>query len=397
MEERYDVIVIGAGPAGGSAAKNCAEKGLKTLLIEEHEIIGEPVHCGECLSQVCIDKLGTIDESAVALRVKGIRVLFPDGRENLVDEEGVVLYKAKFEQWIASLATKAGATLLLGNKVIGLERLSEGKNTLWSVTTKNKDGNKNFQADIVIDASGPQAVSNNLLKINKKFDVVIGLQYEMQGIKNDGYLDFYIWPKLAPHGYLWMIPKKGDEANVGLVTNTGGKVREYLEEFVDEKKWRNKKITKTFGGPIPSSGPVEYTYADGLMMVGDAAGFTSPLFEGGTHLGIQSGIFASQVAKKAIENDDNSASALSEYQKLWKEEFPNYEKLVSGKEALYSLSDEELKDLSEVMPDQLGHLSNKDKLGVLWKMLSRKRHLLRRKVFKVFNAFKYSRASKYGW
>lgn len=393
----YDCIVIGAGPAGGSAAKSAAEKGLKTLLIEEHEIIGEPVHCGECLSQVCLNKLGKIDESVIALRVKGIRVLFPNGRENLVDEEGVVLYKAKFEQWLANLAKEKGAKILLGNKVIGMNRLSEGKETHWIVKTKNKSGENEFKTKIIIDASGPQSVSNNLLNLNKKFSVVIGLQYEMQEITNNGYLDFYIWPKLAPHGYLWMIPKENDVANVGLVTNTGGQVKQYLDEFVKVEGFENKKITKTFGGPIPSSGPIEKTYDDGLMIIGDAAGFTSPLFEGGTHLGIQSGIFASEVAKKAIEQNNNSSEFLSEYQKLWKNEFPDYNKLVRGKDALYSLTDKELVDLSDVMPKQLGYLTNKDKLKVIWNLFIKKRNLLRRKTFKVFNAFKYSRAKNYGW
>jgi len=395
----YDVVIIGAGPAGTTAAKECSAKNLKTLLIEEHEVIGEPVHCGECISKVCLDKLGEIDESVIAQRVKGIRVLFPNGRENLVDEEGAVLYKAKFEQWIAKTAKQNGAEIILGTKVIELKKESEGKNTTWKIKAKNKNKIIEFNTKFIIDATGPQAISNTLLQLNPKPTLVVGLQYELEGIRNDGYLDFYIWPNLAPHGYLWMIPKKGNIANVGLVTTTPSKLKENLDEFVKVKKYNKKenKIIKTFGGPIPASGPVKKTFDDGLILVGDAAGFTSPLFEGGTHLSIQSAIFASQVIKKAIQINDNSKEVLKEYQELWKKEFPNYDKLVGGKNALYSLTNEELSDLSDVMPLQLGKLSNKDKLSVLWKLFTKKRRLLRRKTFKVFSAFRYSRARNYGW
>jgi flavin-dependent dehydrogenase len=49
-------------------------------------------------------------------------------------------------------------------------------------------------------------------------EVIAGFQYEMLDVPNDGYLDFYLWPKYSPHGYVWMIPKEGGRANVGLVT-----------------------------------------------------------------------------------------------------------------------------------------------------------------------------------
>lgn len=53
----FDVAVIGAGPAGGSAARNSAKNGLKTVVLEEHKTIGEPVHCGECLDGLAFKRL----------------------------------------------------------------------------------------------------------------------------------------------------------------------------------------------------------------------------------------------------------------------------------------------------------------------------------------------------
>ncbi|MDP2717841.1 MAG: FAD-dependent oxidoreductase [Candidatus Micrarchaeota archaeon] len=88
----YDVIVIGAGPAGGSAAYHAAKQGLSVLVLEEHRAIGEPVHCGECLSQIACERMGwKLPDEAVALSVKGVRVIFPENVQTKLTEAGDVL------------------------------------------------------------------------------------------------------------------------------------------------------------------------------------------------------------------------------------------------------------------------------------------------------------------
>ncbi len=389
MEAVYDLLVIGAGPAGGSCAEKAAELGLKVLVLEEDSRVGEPLHCGECISKVAMDKLGDIPEEVIAEHATGVRVIFPGPRSNLCDEPGAVLHKEKFEQWIIKKAKANGAEVLLGQPFESAER----KGKFWKVKSKEKV----FKAKIIVDASGVKSVLSQKLGLNKRADSVVGIQHLMECNEFDGYLDFYVWPKFAPHGYLWMISKGKGLANVGLVTTESNKAKEYLEKFLIEKGWQNNKILKTFGGLIPASGPVENTVGEGWIIIGDAAGFTSPLFEGGTHLGIQSGLYAAEVVKKAIEQNNASKEVLSEYDSLWKKEFPDYKMLVGGKDAIYSLTDEQLKDVSELMPNQLGFLSSTDKLKVLYRMFFVKPHLSKKKLFKVFNAFKYSRAKNYGW
>ena len=100
-----DVLVVGAGPGGGNAALQCARLGLNTILIEDHNEIGTPVHCGECISDVACQNLGlTLPEHVISKEVKGIRVIFPDGTEKCLSEHGYVLEKHLFEQWIAESA-----------------------------------------------------------------------------------------------------------------------------------------------------------------------------------------------------------------------------------------------------------------------------------------------------
>ncbi|MEK6941690.1 MAG: NAD(P)/FAD-dependent oxidoreductase, partial [archaeon] len=231
----------------------------------------------------------------------------------------------------------------------------------------------------------------------KRFESVIGIQYEMLDVKNDGWLDFYLWPKLAPFGYLWLIPKSNGRANVGLVTTEKNKAKTFLDEFIKEPGFAGKKIVKTFGGLIPSSGPLEKTYSEGLMLIGDAAGFTSPMFEGGSHLGLKSGQFAADVAAKAVQKNDFSKETIKEYETLWKKEFPPYEKLFHGKHGFYKFTDEEMNQIARALPKELNNMGAAAKLKVGLNILASNPKLVRKELFGAFKAFAYSQARFYGW
>ncbi|NUN11951.1 NAD(P)/FAD-dependent oxidoreductase [Candidatus Micrarchaeota archaeon] len=385
----YDVAIIGAGPAGGSAAVHCAKKGLKVLVLEEHASIGEPVHCGECLSDFALENTGLIiPDEVISEKVDGVRVVFPDGYSPILYEKGMVLEKHLFEQYLVNLAEGKGAVVRLGARV---EKMT--KNADWTIEhSKGED-----KAKLVIDASGVQSVSSRMLGLQQRFKTVVGMQYELQDIPRDGFLDFYLWPELAPHGYLWMIPKKNGRANVGLVTNQNNKAKPFLDEFIKRMKWEGKKSVKTFGGLIPASGPLQKTVSDGLILIGDAAGFTSPMFEGGTHLSLKSGEYASQIAKKAIDSHNTSVSVLGEYQYLWSKEFPNYDKLVKGKDLLYSFSDEELNQIGRTLPMNLSKMGLLGKANVGLKLLMQNKKLIDKGAIDALMTFSYSQAKYYGW
>ncbi len=390
MEETYDVIVVGAGPAGGSGALHCARKGLKILVIEDHETIGEPVHCGECLSEYATQNTEIkLPESVISEHVKGVKVIFPDGTASALNEPGYVLEKHKFEQWLCGEAKNAGAKIMLGARLEALER----KGNVWEAKTSKGI----LKAKIIIDASGVASVVSRLLKLNERFEAVTGIQYELTGIPRSGYLDFFIWPELAPKGYLWMIPKCDGRANVGLATTERNKAKQYTDEFVKRMGWESKSKVKTFGGLIPASGPLKNTYAEGLMLVGDAAGFTSPLFEGGSHLGLKSGEMAAIVAKEAIEKNDFSKETFSKYGQMWKAEFPKYDAIVKGKKALYAFTDEELNFIAKNFPKDFDNFGLPQKIAFGLKILAQRPHFLGKGFISAMMAFEYSQARHYGW
>lgn len=406
----YDVLVIGAGPGGGSAALHAARAGLSTLIVEADPEVGTPVHCGECLSELAVENLDLeIPDHVKALDVKGIRVIFPDGTEKLLTEKGYVLEKHLFERWLCDEAIEKGAELRLGHRVTSMERIynSENQFSYWDIDGKGDEFP--LQCKSVIDASGVSGAASKLLDMGTQIEVIAGFQYEILDVKNDGYLDFYIWPKYSPHGYVWMIPKEGGRANVGLVTTDKKGAIKYLDSFIQDTyldgkpavnpPWRKEGMkVRPFGGTIPISGPRSVTVGDGLILVGDAAGFTSPLFEGGSHLALWSGREAAKtIASVIASNQPLSKDQMMAYEKAWKKTFPPYSKILKGKTALYELTDEEMSIMAHCLPEELGNMSPLQKAGIGVKILFRKPMLFTKRIIHVLLSFGYSRAKFFGW
>ena len=175
-----DVLVIGAGPGGGSAALHSARNGLNVMLIEDHAEIGTPVHCGECISQVAVDNLQLeLPNHVISRHVNGIRVLFPDGTPKKLSEPGYVLEKHLFEQWLADEAVSAGAQLHLSHKLTALDRIEEnGQFKGW--LCQGNGAQFPIRAKIVIDASGVGGICSKLLDLNPRSLRL--LMYQMMGI-----------------------------------------------------------------------------------------------------------------------------------------------------------------------------------------------------------------------
>lgn len=406
---RCDLLIIGAGPGGGSAAIHASRLGLSTIVVEADPEVGTPVHCGECLSDLAVQNLDLqIPDHVKALDVKGIRVIFPGGEDKLLTEPGYVLEKHLFEQWLMDEATALGAELFLNHRVTSMKKIYNSKNQFSNWIIEGKGNEFPIECSAVIDASGVSGAASKLLDMGTEVEVIAGFQYELNDVPNDGYLDFYLWPKYSPHGYVWMIPKEGERANVGLVTTDKKGAIRYLDSFIEDTylagkpavnpPWRKDGMKiKPFGGTIPISGPRSKTVDDGLILVGDAAGFTSPLFEGGSHLALWSGREAAHVLSKAMKKGDLSAKELAPYEKAWKSTFPPYHKILKGKDALYNLSDEEMTAMARCLPKELGNMSPLTKLGIGLKIMIRKPTLLLKRVISVLLSFGYSRAKHFGW
>ena len=357
--ESYDIVVIGAGPAGSSAAMAAAKAGLKVLMVEKRAEIGSPKRCGEGLSKSALERMGLEkDDSWVRRTVLGASAYAPNGKKITVDykgPEGWVIERKVFDKWLAKKAVQAGAKVLAktdavslikkDGKVSGVTLHSNGKK--WDITTR-----------IVIAADGVESKIAREAGIDttlRLVDVASGVQFEMAGVDIDpDRIELYFGNQVAPAGYAWVFPKGEHAANVGIgVRKPWAKktALEYLNGFVESHPGLKKgSILEINGGGVPVGGLMQDMVTDNFMIVGDAAHQVNPIHGGGIGESFVAGRIAAQVAVQAIQKGDCSKKALSEYNRLWwKERGEKLQKLVRLREVTESLKDEELNWLAEYL------------------------------------------------
>jgi len=362
----YDVLVVGAGPAGSVAARAAAEKGASVLMIEKRQEIGNPVRCGEGLDKSGIEKMGIkFNERWVAHRVKGATLVAPDkttiklDAEQAGNEVGWVLARDVFDKELALEAARAGADVKV--KTAALKVLRDGDRII-GVRAKHGDVDMEIHAKVVIGADGYESQIGRWAGINTKVraaDVFTCYQYQMAGVDIDpDYSDFYVGNVVAPGGYAWVFPKGPDTANVGLGVQLSrikgkGVPKRCLEEFVKARPGLAKgAIVKEVAGAVSTCAPLDRTVADGIMLVGDAARQIDPITGGGIINGGVAGQIAGRVAVEAIETGDVSSAFLQKYEKGWRSAME--EKLYRNfmaKEKFVTLSDDTFNKIIDALKD----------------------------------------------
>ena len=324
LKNKYDVIVVGAGPGGSMTAKTAAEKGLNVLLIEKRQEIGSPIRCAEGVGKKSFNKFfPVIKDEWISTKMVGVRIYSPDGTLVEMSDNravGYILERKIFDRDLACMAADAGADvftktratdlIIKDNFVKGVEGIRLGESF-------------KVEADIVVGADGVESKVGRWAGINttlKPKDIESGAEYLISGIPVEDLCEIYLGNDIAPAGYVWAFPKGKNRANVGigiLGSKIGGKIPfDYLNEFV-KKKYKNGKIIEVIYGGIPVSRPAK-TFGNGIMLVGDAARFTDPITGGGITNAIESGIYAGEVAAECIKEEDTSEEGLKKYEKRWR-------------------------------------------------------------------------------
>ncbi|MDD4810425.1 MAG: NAD(P)/FAD-dependent oxidoreductase, partial [Methanobacterium formicicum] len=158
-------------------------------------------------------------------------------------------------------------------------------------------------------------------------------------------------------------PKGDGVANVGVGVRSDTKTAySFLRKFTANMD--ATPVELNIGG-VPVQGPVDKTYTDGLMVVGDAAGQVEPFTGGGIHVTAHCARIAGEVAVEAIEKDDTSRGFLKNYQKLWKKEVgKDLKESLKYRKIMDQLSDEEMNILAKFLKDQdLESISKMSMLG----------------------------------
>ena len=367
QQYQCDVLVVGAGPAGSLAAKSAAENGVDVIFIEEHEVPGSPVFCGEGLSIGGIIHGGLEPvRPYVCQQISTARVVAPSGYTvdmAATDWTGYTLDRKEFDKALAMNAVKAGAKLM--TKVRAINIIKEADQIVGVKAIKNGK-EVDFRAKVVIGADGHWSIIRRSSGLGNYFDDwVTCAQYKLTGLnlEDSTVNEFWVGHKYAPGGYAWVFPKSPSEANVGLgVRKRHTKPAiEYLKDFIaNDARFRNAKIAHTNGGICPVSGQLEKIVMDRLILTGDAAGQLIPMTGAGIHSSIESGKIAGRVAAEAVKEDNVSTKKLSEY----RHEFDSYwgKRIIDARRVLLMLdkfTDDDLNVLADIIStDEIMHMAN---------------------------------------
>jgi|TARA_B100001079_G_scaffold163790_1_gene140463 digeranylgeranylglycerophospholipid reductase len=357
-QQKFDIIVVGGGPAGTTAARYAAQEGLSVLLLEKDRDIGVPVRCGEAVTDEGLRIFHEPQERWIKSTIKRLRLIPPS--EKAIDlnlqQIGYILDRRVFDYDLGEYASQAGAQIVTKAYVTGLII----KNDFVSGVTGIFMGQPfNIESKLVIAADGVESRVGRWagLKTNIKMkDMESAYQKTITGIEVDeNRFDIYVSRKWAPGGYLWIFPKGPNIANVGLgVSGEYSKEKSairYLDEFLDSH-FPNYSVVAQAAGGVPCARTLKTIVSNGLMLTGDAARMVNPMTGGGIVSGMRGGLLAAQTAVKAINNGDVSAKSLKPFQKEWhKVGGKNHDRFYRIKETIYKLSDEDIDSIADAVSE----------------------------------------------
>ena len=363
VKEKYDVIIIGAGPGGSRLAQLCAQKGLDVLVIEKRPEIGAPKRCAEGLSEFQLKQIGFLgNEKFITNTISNGSILYgPRGQSIIVpkkNENGYILERKMFDKEIAANAINAGAKIITNTEVINI--LKE-KDFVCGVNVEYYEKEYNIKADIVVSAEGVEGkIAKNILDLNipKSNEIMSGYQYEVENIimEDSNRLEFYIGRTICPGGYIWIFPKGKRRANVGLgiFSNCEKSAKYYLDQWIKTKK--NiicGSVLEENSGAIPVGGLLKKMTANGFLALGDAARQVHPIHGGGMYEATYAAKIAAETINEAKALNDYSNHFLNKYNKIWWHKRGNeLLKINKIKNIFHKMSDDEFNIMMDIFKDK---------------------------------------------
>lgn len=330
MKDKYDVIVVGAGPSGSAAAIRAAQAGLDVLLIEKRQEIGVPVRCGEATDIDSTLMFMPLDARWIDAHISHYAITNTRGERVVVPPSGdtIIVNRKVFDAALAVEASRSGADLRVSTTALDL--LKDGDH-VTGVRLRHLGNVREVQARLIIAADGVESQVMRwagMRTVPALSDFYTGAQFtltKMRGYMEPDICEYHVgMADIAPGGYVWVFPKGPDTANVGIVL-AADRARErsaarWLQDFV-ERHYPQAGVLSVVTGGIPITGGLRRMVANGIMAVGDAAQQADPLLGGGIGLGMLGADMAMQVAVPALSRGDTRAKTLRDYEGLWRDRF----------------------------------------------------------------------------
>lgn len=353
MRPEYDIVVVGAGPAGSLAAQVASQQGVSVALLEKDGEIGIPVRCAEATSEVDLQRLIDIQPEWIANYVTRARLFAPSlqGVEVPLPSRGIILNRRLFDSGLAEVAARTGAEVFTKAYVSAVDFSSQTP----LVTVNYRQEVKQIRAKIIIAADGVESRVARWAGIRTQTvlkDIESCAQYLMGNLATvTDSIDFYFSSRWAPGGYAWVFPKGKHVANVGLGVNcarlNNHKPLALLDAFCQELLPQGTRLATVVGG-VPVAQTLKQIVADHLLVVGDAARQANPVTGGGILAAITAGKLAGAVAAEAIKKGNYSAKFLLKYQREWERTVGrDYARFYQIKEWMLTLTDDDLNRIAD--------------------------------------------------
>jgi len=306
-----DVLIVGCGPAGSSAAFVASKAGAETLVIEKKHSIGFPIQCAEFIPKLLLNEIN-ITRSSIIQETKSIKIYLKDEVVAEFNFPGYMLNRSIFDKELAAYASNSGAKILINSHCLsrrGSKVLVKRRGEVFEISPK-----------VIIGADGPQSTVGSWVNgRNKEF--LVGLQYELPLVRQLDYLEVHFNDAIVG-GYGWLFPK-GRLANVGIGIKGSKDFKtsiliEVLNEFSDSLRKMGKIVNTPLSftsGLIPIGGPLRKTVIDNIILTGDAAGQIHPITGGGIPQAVICGHIAGKIAAQSVKEEN--LDILYDYEKMW--------------------------------------------------------------------------------
>ncbi|MCZ7357541.1 MAG: NAD(P)/FAD-dependent oxidoreductase [Candidatus Methanoperedens sp.] len=283
----YDVIIIGAGPAGSVTATAVAKAGYRVLVLEKNQKCMSP--CAGYISNTI--NLELPDPSVIQSKITKMRTYSPDLSFHDFDLNGFVVDRPSFDRSLVVRAAGEGADIKWGSPLTvlscGVVKFSKGE----------------AKGRIIVGADGVFSKTAALLGLHRQ-KVAVCAQYHLKGTKPiPNTAEIFFNADYAPGGYAWVYPTGEDSAKVGVGT-TSGNPRKYLDAFVKASIRFGGKNTEYITGALPISALREKLCFGNILLVGDSAGMCDPVTGAGINNAMIAGEIAGRTIISALENED---------------------------------------------------------------------------------------------
>lgn len=308
-----DILVIGAGPAGSSAAREASSRGARVVVVDKRAVIGVPVQCAEYIPAFLPGEI-CINHGFVVQPLRGMKTFLNGRQVQEIAAPGYTIRRDSFDQLLADEAGRAGSAVLLSTRAVALDDVDV-------IVRQKTDTESRIRARVIIGADGPHSITGKWLG-SENTNLIPAVQARVR-LRRPMELTEVFFDDRIYGGYGWLFPK-GDEANVGLGmknrgerNQTGGMLKELLSLLAAQGKIAGDPL-HFMSGHIPAE-PRRTIIRKNIMLAGDAAGHTHPITGAGIVQAVLGGRMAGKWAARAVESGD--LTKLAGYESEWLELF----------------------------------------------------------------------------